>query len=116
MRNQFQVVFFNSKKLLQKAFFAKFKIDHCKWPFVIKKACKGVFFSLLKICRYRHQKIRIFKPYSRKTPFYKIMKNSQVGADNLGRTADFVISLFFNFLNHFFNDDLNNVSFQKIEF
>ena len=39
-------VFFNSKKHLQKAFFAKIKIDHQELPFVIKKiASKSGFFS-----------------------------------------------------------------------
>ena len=31
-----------------------------------------------------------------KKPFYKITKNSQVGAEELGNTADFVISLIFS--------------------
>jgi len=34
----------------------------------------------------------------RKKPFFKIMKNSQVGAEKLGKTADFVISLIFSTL------------------
>ena len=41
----------------------KIKTDHRKWPFVIKTLVK-VCFILLKICRYGHQKICIFKPYS----------------------------------------------------
>ena len=40
--------FFNSKLHLQKAFFAKTKIDHGKWPFVIKNASKSVFFFFSK--------------------------------------------------------------------
>ena len=80
-RNQFQVVntniFFNFKKHLQKTFFANIKFDHHKWLFVIKKMLVKVFFLLLKICRYWHQKNR----HSKKS-FYQIMKNSQVEAEN----------------------------------
>ena len=64
-------VFFNSKKHLQKAFFAKIKIDHRKYPFVIKKSLVRVFFFRLKIRRYGHQKIRLSKPYSKEKPVFQ---------------------------------------------
>ena len=42
--------------------------------------------------------ISLSKPcIQRKKPFYKILKNSQIGAEKLGKTADFVISLIFFF-------------------
>ena len=59
-------VFFNSKKHLQKEFFAKIKIVHRKWHFVRKKTLVSVFFS----CKYSdHQKIRLSKPNSTEKKF-----------------------------------------------
>ena len=46
-------------------------------------------------------KILVFPSHiQRKKLFYKIMKNSQVGAEKLRKTADFVISLIFSTLMH----------------
>ena len=75
---------FSSSKYL--CIFAKIKINYRKWTVVIKRA--RVFFLLLKICRYGHQKIRPSSQpiFNGKNPFFKIMKNSQVGAEKLGKT------------------------------
>ena len=54
--------FFNSKKHLQNKFFAKIKIDHRKFFFVIKNANKSVF-SPQNLSKYDHQKIRLSKPF-----------------------------------------------------
>lgn len=43
--NKYDHVFYNSKKHLYLAFFAKIKIDPCKWPLVIKNTCMSVFSS-----------------------------------------------------------------------
>ena len=43
--NKYGHVFYNSKKHLYLAFFAKIKIDPCKWPLVIKNTCMSVFSS-----------------------------------------------------------------------
>ena len=56
-----------------------------------KNGSKSVFSS--QNSRYGHQNICLSKPYLTENPFYKIMKNSQVGAEKLGKSADFVISL-----------------------
>ena len=83
-------------KHLHKTFIAKIKVDHRKWPSFVINASESGFF-LLKICRNGQQKINLSKPYStKKKLFYKIMKNSQVGAGKLKKTAEFVISLMFS--------------------
>ena len=82
------------RKNIQKhaRFFAKIKIDHRKTFFCDKKiASKSVFFSS------QNTSLWASKDPSFQAIF-KIMKNSQVGAENLGKTADFVISLIFSTL------------------
>ena len=82
---------FNFKKHVQNAFFTIIKFDH-RIAFCDKK----VFSFLLKICLHGHKNIRLSKLYPKeKKPFYKILKNSQVEAEKLRKTADFVISLIF---------------------
>ena len=85
-RNQFQVVN------------AKIKIYHRKWPFVIKKASKSVFFISSKYVDMGIKRSVFLSQIQQKKAFYKIMKNSQVGAEKLGKTAEFVISLIFSTL------------------
>ena len=79
--------FFNSKTHLQKAFCAKIQINH---------RSKSGFFQNMSI---GHQKNRLSKPYL--TGNLALQNNeeiNQVGAEKLGNTTNFVISIIFPLL------------------
>ena len=80
-------VVFNSKRHLQKAIFAEIKINHRKWPFVIKNASRSVFSS---------QNISI---WASKDPSFQAIFNGKSVLQKLGKYRE--NSGFCDFLNFF---------------
>jgi len=69
--------------------------------FCDKKASKSVFFISSKYVDMGIKRSVFLSQIQQKKAFYKIMKNSKVGAEKLGKTAEFVISLIFFHYNAF---------------
>ena len=89
-------MYFLITKHLKKTFIAKIKVDHHKWPSFVINASESVFFSSQNMSKWATKDQSFQAIFNEKKLFYKIMKNSQVGAGKLKKTAEFVISLIFS--------------------